>query len=437
MKKSVSEKFGKVSAVLFAAVVVSTALCACNNGKAPVPAPAPPGPDPPPWAYTYALPKAEDALLRIDEIYGGSEKAYLLGNTVQRMPCPEYGNVMTFNMSYTVGEYARIALEDAVTEFNEVFSVINPNYTFRINYSPAPSDYDSKYSIRMTVTDNFASPTVMGTAQMSTGAELGNFGITLKDTTLDDLRYLMLTFRHEFMHLLGAGDAYENPQADKTTVMQNYNNTSYRHFSSSDVAFIDAYYRNPDNPLSDAQIKDFISSYETNNNHKQSDLLSQTLHAAMHRDDTSALSAELTAKHYADAAALSAELSNGIAFARDFGKDARYDFTELEYLSDHKPKDTYYGAFDTIEKKYTHGTNRGSISFSQTLSYTDLGNGILLAMPNGTDNMTLFIRLANSEVDDYILTFHADGLKLGSDMKYFTTFSDLNLTLLQACTLNK
>ena len=58
-------------------------------------------------------------------------------------------------------------------------------------------------------------------------------------------------------------------------------------------------------------------------------------------------------------------------------------------------------------------------------------------MPNGTDNMTLFIRLANSEVDDYILTFHADGLKLGSDMKYFTTFSDLNLTLLQACTLNK
>ena len=226
MKKSVSEKFGKVSAVLVAAVVVSTALCACNNGNAPVPAPAPPEPNPPPWAYTYALPKAEDALLRIDEIHGGSENAYLLGNTVQRMPCPEYGNVMTFNMSYTVGEYARIALEDAVTEFNEVFSVINPNYTFRINYSPAPSDYDSKYSIRMTVTDNFASPTVMGTAQMSTGAELGNFGITLKDTTLDDLRYLMLTFRHEFMHLLGAGDAYENQQADNTTVMQNDNNTS-------------------------------------------------------------------------------------------------------------------------------------------------------------------------------------------------------------------
>lgn len=386
--------------------------------------------------YTYDLPETEDALARVDEIYGGREKAYLLGNTVQRMPCPEFGSVMTFNMSYAVGAYAQIVLEDAVREFNEVFAVINPNYTFRINYNPAPADYDSKYSIRMTVTDNFSSPTVMGTAQMSTGALLGNFGITLKDTTLNDLRYLMLTFRHEFMHLLGAGDAYNNPQADKTTVMQNYNNTAYRHFSQSDVAFIDAYYRNPDNPLTDAQIKDFIDGYETDNAHTQSKLLGEILNVAMQRDDTSLITEELDAKHYADAAEIRAELSKGVTFAHDFGTDWNYAFTELEYMPEYKPKDTYYGAFDTTEKKYTHGTNRGTMSFSMLLSYTDLGNGILLAMPGGTDNMTLFIRFG-SDSGKYILLFHAEGLRLGTDGKYFVTLSDLRLALEKVCTLNK
>ena len=293
--------------VLTAVMLAVMTLCACDNGVPPELPLVPP--DPPPWTYTYTLPETETVLTRIDEIYGSREKSYLLGDTVQRMPCPTAGNVMTFHMGYEVGAYARIVLEDAVDELNEVFAVVNPNYRFRINYAPTPSDYDSRYSIRMTLTDHFSSPTVMGTAQMSTGAELSNFGITLKDTTLDDLRYLMLTFRHEYMHLLGAGDAYENPLADKTTVMQNYNNTTYRHLSSSDVAFIDAYYRNPHNPLSDAEIKTFIADYETDNRHTQSELLSQVLHAAMHRDDTSVLLSELDAKHYADTAALRAELA--------------------------------------------------------------------------------------------------------------------------------
>ncbi|MCI8435577.1 MAG: hypothetical protein HFK10_06465 [Clostridia bacterium] len=421
--------------VLTAVMLAVMTLCACDNGVPPELPLVPP--DPPPWTYTYTLPETETVLTRIDEIYGSREKAYLLGDTVQRMPCPTAGNVMTFHMGYEVGAYARIVLEDAVDELNEVFAVVNPNYRFRINYAPTPSDYDSRYSIRMTLTDHFSSPTVMGTAQMSTGAELSNFGITLKDTTLDDLRYLMLTFRHEYMHLLGAGDAYENPLADKTTVMQNYNNTTYRHLSSSDVAFIDAYYRNPHNPLSDAEIKTFIADYETDNRHTQSELLSQVLHAAMHRDDTSVLLSELDAKHYADTAALRAELARGVALDRCFGDDRYYNFTELAYLPEYKPNDTYYGAFDTLDEKYTHGTKRGTMSFSQTISYTDFDNGMLLAMPGGTDHMTLFIRLASSEADKYILTFHADGLKLGNDWQYYVTFADLRLSLLQACTLDK
>lgn len=429
VKRSILEKPLK-----FIAAACLVTVC-CGSLSACVDTPPPPGESQiPPWAYTYTLADKDVALEKVNEIYGGSGKTYLLGNSVQRMPCPEYGNVMTFNMSYEVGKYAKVVLEDAVDEFNEVFAVINPNYKFRINYTPSQADFESKYSIRMTVTDNFSSPTVMGTAQMSTGAELGNFGITLKDTTLDDLRYLMLTFRHEFMHLLGAGDAYKNPQADKTTVMQNYNNTVYRHFSASDVAFIDAYYRNPDNPLKDEEIEDFIENYENRNNHTQRNLLARILDDAVHCG-AEELSAELEAKHYSDVNALRLSLSAGVTVDRNFGY-ADCSFTELEYQAVYKPKDTYYGAFDVSEKTYEHGTNRGTMSFSQTILYSDMGNGILFAMPGGTANMTLFIRIADSAADKYVLALHAEGLKLGNDLKYFLTFSDLRLTLLQACTVN-
>ena len=147
------------------------------------------------------------------------------------------------------------------------------------------------------------------------------------------------------------------------------------------------------------------------------------------------MSAELEAKHYSDVNALRLSLSAGVTVDRNFCY-ADCSFTELEYQAEYKPKDTYYGAFDVSEKTYKHGTNRGTMSFSQTIPYSDFGNGILFAMPGGTANMTLFIRIADSAADKYVLALHAEGLKLGNDLKYFLTFSDLRLTLLQACTVN-
>ena len=430
------KKFVKVLAAAVLVLCLCLAVCACGRDAAPDSGGdlggtenpgTPETPDRPDeeWSRVYALPEADSVNARLIEIYGSHEKTYLLGNAIQRMPCPENGAYMTFNMRYEVGLYARMILEDAVNEFNEVFAVINPNYRFRINYSPNQSDFSDKYSIRMNITDNFSSPDVMGTAQVSTGEYLGNFGITLKDTTLDDIRYLMLTFRHEFMHLLGAGDAYANPVADKTTVMQNYNNTVYRSFSQSDVAFIDAYYRNPANSRSDEEIRAYINGYENENTHSQEKLLSKILKTALQNSDSATLTAQLDGLHYENSTGLKAVIQDGLTFDPSFGSD-KISFTELSYADGYKPKDTFYGCFDPGTGQYEHGTNRGNMSFSNWSGYADLGGGILLAMPGGTDNMTLFARAEN-----YALAFHANGLHLGNDYKYFLTLSEIELPLLR------
>ena len=418
-------KHGKPAKVLFISVIVcilASGVFACMQ-KQPNPSPHPhPGEnDKPLWSITYTLPQENDVKKRLTEIYGSEEKMYLLSNAVQRMPCPENGAKIAFNMTYGVNAYVRAVLEDAVDEMNEVFAVVNPNYKFEMNYAPRQEDFAEKHSVRMTVTDNFSSPTVMGTAQMSTGTFLGNFGITLKDTTLEDLRYLMLTFRHEFMHLLGAGDAYDNPDAEKTTVMQNYNNTTYRHFSSSDVAFIDAYYRNPNNPLSDERIKEFIADYEKENAHTQTAVMSKLIGAALGESDVKSQTAD---KHYADTTEAESCL-NQLPDA-DFGKST-IRFSELAYAEGYEPEKIYSGKFDVDGKKYWEYKNGNGMG----VSYTDIGKGMLIAMPGGTANITLFIRLGS-----YVFAFRPVGMHLGNDYNYFIKLDELSLNLLRIYAVN-
>lgn len=349
------------------------------------------------WKSTFTLPSEENVMERLNEIYGSREKMYIQGDMIQRMKCPENQEEITFNMTYEVSDYQKIMLEDAVREFNEVFSVVNPNYTFKINYSPSQEDFNQHYSIRMNVSDNLgdnSSRQILGLAHFSTGSYTGNYGITLKTEVLNRVDYFMLTFKHEFMHLLGAGDAYNNPNAEKTTVMQNYNNTSLRHFSKSDVAFIDAYYRNPANPLTDEQIKNYIVNYENSISHTQKNNIKLIYSKALQNIDLTTLQCDLQAKGYADTRELNGLIQTGINRDKTFGQ-TNVSFTELEYLE--RPNETYYGGFD-IDKKngYTHGTSKGSFSHSKSISYTDYGDGILYATPNGNaNNNIIFIKLGN------------------------------------------
>ena len=106
------------------------------------------------------------------------------------------------------------------------------------------------------------------------------------------------------------------------------------------------------------------------------------------------LQCDLQAKGYADTRELNGLIQTGINRDKTFGQ-TNVSFTELEYLE--RPNETYYGGFD-IDKKngYTHGTSKGSFSHSKSISYTDYGDGILYATPNGNaNNNIIFIKLGN------------------------------------------
>lgn len=373
--------------------------------------------DPPAWASNFTLPDADGAMQKLVEIYGGADKVFLLQNgRIARMPCPQ-GETVTLNMTYEVGEYAKLVLEDSVAEFNEVFSVINPNYKFAINYAPTESDFAAKYSVRMSASDNLAvteTSRVFGLAHVSyyNGfTELGDFGITMKTEVLDNGSYLMTTFKHELMHLLGAGDAYKNAAATKDTLMQSYTVGGCHCFSESDLMFLDALYRNPELNDKAQEIADYIAAYQQTTAHTKA-----ALTAAVHRRladdlDAEAVIAQARKIGYKDVDELSQSLAGGIARNVDFGKTP-VSFREIEYAK--TPTETYFGSIDPSTGTYCHG-RQTSLGNSQGTKYTDYGDGVLYAAPNG-NLYTVMIQAGG-----YVFAFK----RYGS----FTSLSDLSLEL--------
>ncbi len=378
----------------------------------------------PSWATNYTLPDAEKAYEKLTQIYGGEEKIFLLQKgKIARMPCPKDGAAMKLNFTYEVGDYAKIVIEDCVDEFNEVFEVINPNYRFETNYAPTDDDFDSRYSVRMRAADNLGSTessTVFGTAHISyydNFTVLGDFGINLKTEVLTNGSYLMTTLKHELMHLLGAGDAYNNVSATKATVMQSYTVGGYHHFSSTDVAFLDALYRNPDCEKSDDFIRSYIENYETATKHTRFENTKAVYAASVAALNGAVLKEQIEAAGYKDVAGLISLTENGLTADADFGK-SDVAFTELPYAE--PPQSTYFGAFDVGGKMYKHGTMT-SLGSAFQIKYTDFGNGILYAEPNG-NNFTIFVRTG-----EYVLLLRLHG--------GFTNLPQLSLTLWHACTV--
>ncbi len=424
-------------AAMFAATSLSLISCAphsphdptppSNDGSAIEPPPDTEQPEKPSWSSNFALPDADAAMAKLVEIYGSSDKIFLLRDErIARMPCPQ-GERISVNVTYEMNDRAKLVLDDCIAEFNEIFDVINPNYEFIVNYAPTDDEIEAEYSIKMTHAPTLSvteTSFALGMAHVSYYAdftELGDFGIILKDEVLTNGSYLMTTFKHELMHLLGAGDAYKNPAATKATVMQSYTVNGYHHLSKTDVAFIDALYRNPDSPCSAAQIEKYINDYEINNAHTKQNLTAAVYSALIAGADPADITAQIDAIGYADASGIAADIRNGLRPDRTFGT-ANVAFTELDY-AEQRPE-TYFGRFDVDGGKYWHGTQKNTMGTSMGIGYTDHGGGILFAMPNGTANSTLFIRIA-----DHVLL-----LRLGGG---FTSLDALSLSVWHACSVDQ
>lgn len=380
-------------------------------------------PEQPLWASTFELPDADVAMQKLVEIYGDASKVFLLQNgRIARMPCPQ-GEAISLNMRYEVNGYVKLILEDCVQEFNEVFAVINPNYVFKINYSPDEADFAAKYSVRMSASNALESSDtreVFGFANISyynNYTELGNFGITIRSDVFDNGSYLMTTFKHELMHLLGAGDAYKNGNATKATIMQSYTVSGYRFFSESDVRFLDALYRNPAAPYTDEQIAEYISGYEQNCTHTQNALTAAVYDLLVQNTSAQSVITQASDIGYADISGFVREIENDLNRDETFGT-ANISFTELAYAE--TPETTYFGSFD-VGKTYWHGVQKGGMGNSQGIKYIDYGNGLLYAAPNG-NIYTVFIKLGG-----YVVLFDLDGS--------FTNIPELSLAVRTVCSV--
>lgn len=421
-----TERSVKVSIRLVAALICASLCFVFFGCKAPPDASIPGGgsteeqpeqPTVPAWSENFTLPDADVALEKLAALYGGAEKVFLLQNgRIARMPCP-HGETITLNMTFETGEYTRLILEDSVAEFNEVFSAINPNYRFAVNYAPTESDFAAKYSVRVSVSDDLAvteTSKVFGLAHVSYYAdftELGDFGITVRRDVLDNGSYFMTTFKHELMHLLGAGDAYKNAQATKDTVMQSYTVNGYHSLSKTDVAFLDILYRNPELDGNANAILDYIDTYEQNTKHDRSALTAAVYTKLVDDLDSETVVNQATAIGYKDLEGFSEALGNGINRDVTFGEKPA-SFKEIEYAE--TPSETYFGSIDPQAGKYWHG-RQTTLGNSQGIGYVDYGEGILYAAPNG-NLYTIMIKTG-----EYYLAFRLSG--------GFTALSELSLAL--------
>lgn len=412
MKKYHTKKIIRTLCCLLLALAAAFSVLSCGGENPPEDVPSSPA-----WASDFSLPDADKAMERLKEIYGGEENMFLLrAGGIVRMPCPQ-NETITFNMKYEVNDFVKLVLEDSVAEFNEIFSVINPNYRFAIDFAPKSEAFEKKYSVRMSSAETLSvsgTGEAFGVAQINyynNFTEIGDFGITMKNEVLKNGSYLMTTFKHEAMHLLGAGDAYKNEAATKNTIMQSYTVGGCHFLSSTDVAFLDALYRNPSLETSDEEIQSFIDGYETDNAHSREKVTGAVYTALVDKLDKTAVLKEAQNIGYKDLTRFAEQVDSGIIRDKTFGSES-IAFSELEYAE--PQSETYFGSIDPENSRYWHG-RQTTLGSSQGISYTDYGSGILYAAPNG-NQYTIMIKTG-----DFVLAF-----RLGAR---FTELNDLSLSL--------
>ena len=278
-KKPLKLYFGKTLKTIGMIAVMASCFAGCKNPDPSTSAEKPvilPNDTQPIYVQTHALPTQEETMDRLIEIYGDESKMYLLKDQIIRFPCPVDQEKIQINFEFKPTITQKIIFEEAISDYNEFFSVINPNYQFEINYTPTEQDLLNPYSIDIQKVEKIEnSPSVLGQAHVPheeksneiDGFEIYNSSIKITEYTLKGNLELTQCFNHELGHILGAGDAYANPNATTNTVMQSYR-YSNKVFTPSkvDVAFFDALYRDPNNTKTEEEINEYIKNYTSPTN---------------------------------------------------------------------------------------------------------------------------------------------------------------------------
>ena len=188
------------------------------------------------------LPTMEEAYNRLSAL----DSTTPLPKQINRLALPKNNASIKINFTFQTTPAQQNLFNQAISEFNDIFAVINPVYFFEANYSPSKSDLTNIYNITVKDVETFEDKNMLGLATSICkdltneidGKELYSHQIEIKESILTDSNKLLTVFKHEIMHLLGAEDDY----SQSNTIMRQLDTNNITHLSSADINFLNSLY---------------------------------------------------------------------------------------------------------------------------------------------------------------------------------------------------
>ena len=190
---------------------------------------------------------------------------------ITRLPLPNNMDYFKINVCFETNDKQKQVFQKIFDEYNEIFSVINPKYKFKLNFEPTLLDRLSPYAINYTSVNGFGKKgTLARTTNINLPSQNDGDGvlfnnIKLKKTLWENEKIATVVIKHEFMHALGVGDAYLQRESINSTIMQRiYEDFANSRFRKADIAYIAALYLDKDCKLTEQELMDYINNYEDN-----------------------------------------------------------------------------------------------------------------------------------------------------------------------------
>ena len=338
------------------------------------------------------IPTQDQVVASLAEIFQSPKERYLRkryiseGNSTNnfyRFPYPQNGEKIKVNFLWDCTEQDKAVFQYAINHYNQIFSVINPYYQFEANFAPTTQDILNPYSINVNHEEEFENNTWLGYASIPLYEDINEeYGyailenkISLKSDLINisntnSSRLLACVFLHEMGHCLGFGDAYENKNATKDTIMQSAGATMFR-LSETDIKVLNALYHEPKNQNSIEEILEILDNrfLEENNPlfpyksiRPVKDFFENIVQIIPTFSKNGMTPAEYLKSYVNESDLLSneekAELSELI------GDDLKYNETIDEAKFTYKHKDSYYGS-ESLNAKNLALTRSGGLIATQ------------------------------------------------------------------------
>lgn len=185
-------------------------------------------------------------------------------DTITRLPMPKNNQTHKVYIGSSVTDSQYEIFKEGISRINELFEIINPAYKFEVvRGNPginALSPYKTVVGIK-DLPDGTYGRTASYLAYTQNGADVHYADIKLDPEIFSKDELALGVFMHEFMHVLGVGDAYLNINSTHDTIMQAGERAAETGYTRTDIGLLDCLYRTSGNPYSEAEIDEKLNEY--------------------------------------------------------------------------------------------------------------------------------------------------------------------------------